>query len=719
QDSGRRVRWLLTARANEVPSLLAEWMTKVDAGALVEIGLGPLDDTAVRALLESLAIPGLEVDAWATPMARHTGGNPMFILETLMAMQISGSGFNTDQPRLPAPANVGQLIERRLDQLSPAALRLARVAALAGQEFSVDLAAQVLGQHALDIADAWRELEAAQVIRDHAFAHDLIFEATLRTVPRPIAQVLHGAIGEFLEHHGAPAARIAHHWVEAAKWRKAAEQFNLAARASFDASRFPESGEHFRSAAACFERAGAQVEQHSALQELAGCQIKAFDLTGAREVAEQLRLISVNDDQLGWSLDRLIDTLNMGRQDDDAASAAAEEMRRRGKTSNNRWMEFNATRKLAVTLAHRGRFEDALALFGTQSDWVEANSHEWNVHVWLCDNAYVLDLSDQLEPAIEAYRRAETLARQHQNWWVVYVAMRNVALTSAWAGRLDVAVATSDEAAHFSERLGDALVARNPRDSGRRAALLWNFGRLSEALALLEDACAILRGGGSDYWLAYCSDQLALLHLQLGQPGRVRGLPEELPRLPPEARISRWIVHSRVARALGQRPEPAPASTLQAMGDADCPARWLQLAMLERARGVEPQQAIALCGRISEEASSSGYLGIRLHATALSAERAAECGDAAAAGRFAAEAMTLARQFWPTGVSMGEVMWCIHRGCTAANNATGADEALKRGVQWIEVTALPNVPSEFRDSFLDRNPVNRSLLTTASRRPSA
>ena len=38
----------------------------------------------------------------------------------------------------------GQLIERRLNQLSPAALRLARLAALAGQDFSVELAAHVL-----------------------------------------------------------------------------------------------------------------------------------------------------------------------------------------------------------------------------------------------------------------------------------------------------------------------------------------------------------------------------------------------------------------------------------------------------------------------------------------------------------------------------------------------------------------------------------------------
>jgi hypothetical protein len=35
-------------------------------------------------------------------------------------------------------------------------------------------------------------------------------------------------------------------------------------------------------------------------------------------------------------------------------------------------------------------------------------------------------------------------------------------------------------------------------------------------------------------------------------------------------------------------------------------------------------------------------------------------------------------------------------------------------VRWITATALPDVPPPFRESFLQRNPVNRRVLTTAS-----
>lgn len=44
-----------------------------------------------------------------------------------------------------------------------------------------------------------------------------------------------------------------------------------------------------------------------------------------------------------------------------------------------------------------------------------------------------------------------------------------------------------------------------------------------------------------------------------------------------------------------------------------------------------------------------------------------------------------------------------------------ARQALRHALHWIETTVLPNVPAEFRDSFLNRNPINRAVVA-ASRR---
>ena len=113
--------------------------------------------------------------------------------------------------------SVGALVERRLGQLSGEALRLARVAALAGPDFSAELAVAVLEAHPLDIAEPWRELETAQVFRDGAFAHDIVFEATRASVPEPIARLLHRRIALQLEARAALPDSVAPHWAGAGR----------------------------------------------------------------------------------------------------------------------------------------------------------------------------------------------------------------------------------------------------------------------------------------------------------------------------------------------------------------------------------------------------------------------------------------------------------------------------------------------------------------------
>ena len=186
-------RWLAGARTAEMSHRLLDWLERTESHEVSRINLGPLDVPAIEVLLMSLALPDFDAHAWAGSLARHTGGNPLFILETLAALLAQdATALKGAAAHLPAPGSVGQLIERRLQKLSRDALKLARVAALAGQDFSVALAACVLSTHPLDLAESWHELEAAQIIRadpeGSAFAHDLILETTLRSVPAPIAR---------------------------------------------------------------------------------------------------------------------------------------------------------------------------------------------------------------------------------------------------------------------------------------------------------------------------------------------------------------------------------------------------------------------------------------------------------------------------------------------------------------------------------------------------
>jgi hypothetical protein len=57
--------------------------------------------------------------------------------------------------------------------------------------------------------------------------------------------------------------------------------------------------------------------------------------------------------------------------------------------------------------------------------------------------------------------------------------------------------------------------------------------------------------------------------------------------------------------------------------------------------------------------------------------------------------------------------WIRYQVFDAVGDVAAAHDALQRGVDWIRLATLKNVPEAFRDSFLNRNPVHRALLTTA------
>jgi hypothetical protein len=172
RGDGLELAWLIGARGHELPAVAQSWLAARDAPALVRIALEPLDLERTRLLLETLTLADFDAARWVDAVYRHTGGNPMFVLETMVALLTPGAAAldpRSVPARLPIPASVGQLIEARLAQLSADALKLARVAAVADKDFDLELAARVLQRHVLDLAEPWTELENAHVLPRQGF----------------------------------------------------------------------------------------------------------------------------------------------------------------------------------------------------------------------------------------------------------------------------------------------------------------------------------------------------------------------------------------------------------------------------------------------------------------------------------------------------------------------------------------------------------------------
>ena len=222
-DRALALRWALAYRPTEAASPLQTLHDAlIEQARLRPLPLQPLDEAGLAELVDSLGLPGVDGAALAPSLLKRTGGNPLFVLETLKQAWVENTLAQlADRAQMPRPVSVGRLIERRIAQLSPGALALARVASIAGVDFSIGMAEHVLGVSAMQFADAINELEGAQVLRGNAFAHDLVFEAVAGSVPAAIAEHTHARVAAWLEEQDGGPARIALHWIDGGKPQRA------------------------------------------------------------------------------------------------------------------------------------------------------------------------------------------------------------------------------------------------------------------------------------------------------------------------------------------------------------------------------------------------------------------------------------------------------------------------------------------------------------------
>ncbi|WNG34136.1 AAA family ATPase [Archangium violaceum] len=233
------------------------------SGLAVTLNLEPLSPDAVGELLSSLDLP--DAVSLSKELTRYTGGNPLFITETLKHLMESGSLERGWPERLPPPGRVRQLIQQRLERLSPLALQLAQVAALALMEFNLELAGEVLEVSPLSFAQPLRELEAAQILRGERFTHDLVLEAVRSSLPAALGALLHRRLAHQLELRRAAPGVIAQHWLDGGEPRRAVPFLLAAAQVEESHLRRAEAATNYGRAAAILESLG-EVEEAARLR---------------------------------------------------------------------------------------------------------------------------------------------------------------------------------------------------------------------------------------------------------------------------------------------------------------------------------------------------------------------------------------------------------------------------------------------------------------------
>jgi tetratricopeptide (TPR) repeat protein len=203
---------------------------------------------------------------------------------------------------------------------------------------------------------------------------------------------------------------------------------------------------------------------------------------------------------------------------------------------------------------------------------------------------------------------------------------------------------------------------------------------------------------------------------QLGQFARARQCFEAArARAAPAPRfiVTARIAESWLAWAMGK---PAPALLDDAMTHIPARSR-ASLAMdvtLAQAPFMDDKKAPERVRQVRNEARGKQLFGIVLNAEVRLAQIHLRREEVAKAATHARAAMAMSRSFAPDDMYVGEVWLAAYHALRAANDAE-AQEVLAHAVTWVRKTAEASVPAEFRDSFLNRNPVNLELLRLASR----
>ncbi|WP_170131001.1 ATP-binding protein [Deinococcus yavapaiensis] len=231
---GGLVQPILAFRQGELPaSMEAYGRSVVDAGLYVWIDVPPLDAGAVQVLLDGLGLPGAA--RHASRLASFSGGNPLYLLETVKHLYETAQLEADRVEDLPIPPKAAALINERLLRLSPMARHAAQAAAVLQSNFTVELIAEVLRAPLLECVDAWQELEAAQVIDGEQFAHDLIYEGVRQGMTDSMRAALHRSAARVLEAYKANPMRVAQQWLAGNAPQHAAPVLLRAGRAAEDA----------------------------------------------------------------------------------------------------------------------------------------------------------------------------------------------------------------------------------------------------------------------------------------------------------------------------------------------------------------------------------------------------------------------------------------------------------------------------------------------------
>ena len=734
-DAQPSLSWVFAYRPAEVGTQLRTFHDALlDVAVPARVTLLPLDEAEIAQLIDSLELAEVRGADVAAHLLRRTGGNPHFMLETLKQAWSDGTlPALVKGTSLARPQTVQQLIERRLSQLSVPALTLARVAAVAALDFRIELAAEVLGQPAIQLATAWSELESAQVLRDGGFAHDLVYEATLASVPREIARHTHAAVARWLGAQAGEPARIAAHWIAAGEEASAIAPLREAARRGTARTFVAQARGFLEQAAQICVATGRTADEFAVLFELHQNYIVDDPGQAHDALVQRLGTLAGNPTErldAAWARHNL----RRFRQTTspiielEADVASAEQL------GNERVLAALVTMLVSGYLV-LGQPDDAAAALRRHEALFERSVQRSELADFIGNLGDILGDQDRFDESLRHLARASDLYREAGEPAEVMVMMCNQTRLLRQQGRVVAAHKLFEQIDRWH-----AANAPNPRawlvSRAGGSEVMRKLGHYAESLHLLDQPLGDVRRHMGRFYPAFPLAQ-AKLWLALGQHARAQqaiaemgeGLSESPDWLQARCGLAAAQVAARI-RGGGDGERPGAVEWQRLEDAARLAPRQLRRSAwfeceLQRAAWLEPTAGAALAESIDIIAMHHRMIGYAQQAKLCAASQRLAAGQAKAALQLVRAAQADQQHHFADAASAEPVHPC--GGSEAARDlviarvlsATGQADAqavIDAARQRLTAQLEHHVPAQFRDSFRRRNLVHRELLALASRR---
>ena len=558
------------------------------------VSLERLDPDAIRAMVKDMLASGIAPEGLVELLHRHSEGNPFFAAEYLHAVIDRGllvrdvdrrwqtpalAGLNPDEiSDLPLPGSLHDLLQVRMEGLSPSAANLLELACVLGREFELDLlesleprqASAVMGGEVMDL----EELVARQILveggyRRYRFVHDKLREATQQRIAAPRLRALHASAARRLEavlassvDPGRREAELGIHWAHAGEPERA---LPFLQRAAGRAERFHAN----QQAVELYLMAIAQGESDDLARDGA---VRA-DLCRLRESVADLLVRMARHKEARVHYDR---TLALADEGDRLSRA-----RLLRKKAQSFWTvhEYDEARSaLSAALLHLGPLQ-TLATDEQHREWIEIQQGRFWCEYFArrtgpTTDAIIQEMADAIEAHGTTVQRAvyyicaalDIVGRQRYRFADEAVAFTRKALAIS-----------GDDAAHAAE----AALARFNLGF---ALLLGDRACCQEAVLLFRQTVTDAERIGDATILARALTYLAVGHRRLGAVDETEAAALRARRAAEDAQLSPYVgasvaclawVSWKRGKAVSAEALAVDASRWWSSGDHAFPFRWL------------------------------------------------------------------------------------------------------------------------------------------------